>query len=143
MKLSRARRTDKVQAQCRHHTEVAEGGSAAPGRCVAVIDTGHHEQLLGHGRRHNAGTAGCRNETHQDGTTASGHLAGHGMGFADLVTPVTPPDGDNGQLGQDDGATDGCCHLFGAFHSQTNVAIVVTNGDKSLLTNHSNNVKPC
>lgn len=54
------------------------------------------------------------------------------MGFADLVTPVTSPDRDDGQLGQDDGPTDGCGHLFGAFHTQTNVAVVVTNGNKGL-----------
>lgn len=56
------------------------------------------------------------------------------MGFTDLVTPVTSPDGDDGQLGQNDGSTDGCGHLFGAFHTQTHVAVVVTNGDKSLRT---------
>lgn len=54
------------------------------------------------------------------------------MGFTDLVTPVTSPNRDDGQLGQDDGPTNGCGHLLGAFHTQTNVAIVVTNGDKSL-----------
>lgn len=54
------------------------------------------------------------------------------MGFTDLVTPVSSPDGDDGQLGQDDGTTDGCGHLFGAFHTQTDVAVVVTNGDESL-----------
>ena len=29
--------------------EVAQRGSAAPGRSVAVVDAGHHQQLLGHG----------------------------------------------------------------------------------------------
>ena len=28
--------------------EVAQGGGAAPGRSVAVVDAGHHQQLLGH-----------------------------------------------------------------------------------------------
>lgn len=54
------------------------------------------------------------------------------MGFADLVTPVSSPDWDNGQLGQDDGPTDGCGHLLGALHTQANVAVVVTNGNKGL-----------
>lgn len=124
----------KVNTKCRRPTEVAEGGSAAPGRCVAVVNTGHHEQLLGHRCGHDAGTTGRRDETHQDGTAASGNLAGHGMGFTDLVTPVSSPDRDDGQLGQDDGTTDGCGHLFGAFHTQTDVAVVVTNGDESLWT---------
>lgn len=58
-------------------TKVAQSGSAAPGRCVAVIDTSHHQQFLGHGSRHNAGTTGSGNETHQDWTTATGHLTKH------------------------------------------------------------------
>lgn len=55
-------------------TKVAQSGSAAPGRGVAVIDTSHHQQFLGHRSRHNAGTTGSGNETHQDWTTATGHL---------------------------------------------------------------------
>lgn len=63
------------------------------------------------------------------------------MGLADLVTPITSPDGDNGQLGQDDGSADGCGHLFGALHAQTHVAVVVANGNKGLYTKpESNNV---
>lgn len=137
MKLSRARRNPETkQVNTRSHqrdlTKVAEGGGAAPGRGVAVIDTGHHEQLLGHGGGHDASTTGGRDETHQDRAATAGHLAGHGVGLADLVTPITSPDGDNGQLGQDDGSTDGCGHLFGALHPQTHMAIVVANGNKGL-----------
>lgn len=54
------------------------------------------------------------------------------MGLTDLVTPVTSPDGDDGQLGQDDGSTDGGGHLFGALHTQTHVAVVVADGNKGL-----------
>lgn len=116
----------------RRLTKVAEGGSAAPGRGVAIINTGHGEQLLGHGSGHNTSTTGGWNETHQDRATAACHLAGHGVGLADLVTPITSPDGDNGQLGQDDGTADGCSHLFGALHPQPNMTIVVTDGNKGL-----------
>lgn len=135
MKLSRARRKPaqiKTNRRRENLTKVAEGGGAAPGGGVAVVNTGHHEQLLGHRGGHDASTTGGRDETHQDRAAASGHLAGHGVGLADLVTPVTSPDGDDGQLGQDDGTTDGSGHLFGALHSQTHVAIVVTNGNKGL-----------
>lgn len=130
VKLSRARR--KQIKTGKNLTKVAEGSGAASGRGVAVIDTSHHEQLLGHGGRHDASTAGGRNETHQDRAAAASHLAGHGVGLTDLVTPITSPDGDNGQLGQDDGPTDGCGHLFGALHPQTHMAIVVANGNKGL-----------
>lgn len=113
-------------------TKVAESGSAAPGRGVAVVDTSHHEQLLGHRSRHDASTTGSRDKTHEDRTTATGHLAGHGVGFADFVTPVTSPDGDDGQLGKDDSSTDGGGHLLRALHPQTHMAIVVTNSNEGL-----------
>lgn len=54
------------------------------------------------------------------------------MGFPDFVTPVTSPDRDDGQLGKDDGSSNGCGYLLGALHPQTYVAIVVTNGNKGL-----------
>lgn len=60
------------------------------------------------------------------------YLAGHGVGLSDLVTPIASPHGDDGQLGQDDGTADGSGHLFGALHSQTHMAVVVTNGDEGL-----------
>lgn len=113
-------------------TKVAKGGCAASGGGVAVIDSGHHEQLLGHRGGHNASTTGGRDETHQDRATAASHLAGDGVGLTDLVTPIASPDWDNGQLGQDDGPTDGCGHFFGALHAKTHMAVVVTNGNKGL-----------
>lgn len=54
------------------------------------------------------------------------------MGLSNLVTPVASPDRDDGQLGQDDGSTDSCGHLFRTLHSQTNMTVVVTDGDESL-----------
>lgn len=63
---------------------------------------------------------------------ANTHFAWHGVWFSDLVTPVSSSDGNDGQFGQDDGATDSGSYLFGALHSQTNMAIVVTNSNKGL-----------
>lgn len=60
------------------------------------------------------------------------YLAGHSVGLSNLVTPIASPYRDDGQLSQDDGTTDSSCHLFGALHSQANMAIVVTNGNKGL-----------
>jgi len=54
------------------------------------------------------------------------------MGLADLVAPEATPHRHNGQLGQDDGAADGCGHLLGALDAKTHVTIVVTNSHKSL-----------
>lgn len=60
------------------------------------------------------------------------HLAGHRVWLPDLVAPVAAAHGHDGQLGQDDGTTDGRGHLLGAFHPQPHVAVVVPNGDKRL-----------
>ena len=56
------------------------------------------------------------------------------MWLSDLVAPVPTSDGDDRELGEDDGTTDGSCHFLGAFHSQTNVAVEVTNGNERLET---------
>merc|ERR1719382_1236784 len=47
-------------------------------------------------------------------------------------TPRPTSDGYNGQLGQDDGASDSGGHLLGALHTQTHVAVVVSNSYESL-----------
>ena len=64
---------------------------------------------------------------------SSTYLARHCVGLSDLVTPVSSPDGDDGEFGQDDGSTDGGGHFLGALHSQANVAVVVSNSNKGLV----------
>ncbi len=54
------------------------------------------------------------------------------MGATNLVTPETSAHRDDGQLGQNDGATDSGGHLLAALHSKTNVTVVVTDGNESL-----------
>ena len=55
------------------------------------------------------------------------NLGGDGVRLADLVAPESPPHGHDGELGEDDGSTDGGSHLLAALHAQTNVTIVVSN----------------
>merc|ERR1719192_1981632 len=112
--------------------EVAEGAGGAAGGGVAVVDPRHLQQLLGDGGRDDAGTAGGGDETHPDGAALAGHLAGHGVRPPDLVAPEAAPHGHDGELGEDDGAADGGGHLLGALHTQTHVAVVVTDSDESL-----------
>ena len=42
--------------------KVAQGGSAAPGRSVAVVNAGHHQQLLGHRGGDDASASGGRDD---------------------------------------------------------------------------------
>merc|ERR1712047_206261 len=60
------------------------------------------------------------------------HLAGHGVGLAQLGAPETSPHGNNGELGHDDGATDGGGDLLAALDAESDVAVVVTDGDEGL-----------
>ena len=54
------------------------------------------------------------------------------MGLSDLVAPEASPDGHDGQLGQDDGATDGGGDFLGALDSEADVTVVVADGNESL-----------
>ena len=46
--------------------KVTQGPGGSSGAGVAVLDTGHLQQLLGDGGRHDAGTAGGGDESHPD-----------------------------------------------------------------------------
>ena len=113
-------------------TEVSEGGGLSAGAGVAILQTGHTQELLGHGSGDDAGTPGGGDQAHVDGTALSVHLARDGVGLAELVAPVSAPDRDQGELGEDDGAADGGGDFLGALDSETDVAVVVTDGDESL-----------
>ena len=54
------------------------------------------------------------------------------MGLANLVAPEATPDGQDGKLGQDDGAADGGGHLLGALDAQADVTVVVADGHEGL-----------
>ena len=54
------------------------------------------------------------------------------VGLAQLVPPVASPHRDDGQLGQDDGPTDGSGYLLGALDTQANMSIVISDGNKCL-----------
>jgi hypothetical protein len=56
------------------------------------------------------------------------YLGGNSVGLADLVTPEASPDRDNGELCEDDGATNGSGHFLAALNAQTDVSVVVSNG---------------
>merc|ERR1711988_1428276 len=78
--------------------EVAKSSGGATSAGVAVLDTGHLEQLLGDGCGHDPGTAGGGNQSHPDGAALAGHLAGDGVRLADLVPPEPAPNGHDDSL---------------------------------------------
>lgn len=56
------------------------------------------------------------------------------MGGTKVGSPVTTTDGDDAQLGDDDGSTDGGGNLLGGLDAETDVALGVTNDDNGLET---------
>ena len=59
-------------------------------------------------------------------------LQGMVWGLADLVPSVASPHMDDGELGQNDGLMGGSGYLLTALDTQTNMSIVIPNGDKCL-----------
>lgn len=112
--------------------EVLGGTGHAGGSGVHIIDTSELQDLLGDGGGDNAGTTGSGGQLEADGTTLAGRLGGDGMNVSDLVTPVTSPHGDEGQLGSDKGALDGDLDLLGELDAETDVTGVITDDDDSL-----------
>ena len=112
--------------------EVLSGSGVTIGGSVNILNTGKLQNLLGDWCSDDTGTTGSGGQLDSDGSTLAGCLLGDGVDFADLVTPVATSNRHNGQLGQNDGATNGGRYFFGALHAQTNVTIVITDGNDGL-----------
>jgi hypothetical protein len=54
--------------------------------------------------------------------------------LTEVGTPVTSSDGQNAELGDDDGGSDGSSDFFGGLDSETDVALGVTDDDDGLET---------
>lgn len=106
--------------------EVSSSSSGALSFSVDVLDTGEVEQLLGHGRSHQSGSSGSRHESDLDGSTLASHLAGDSVDSSDFVAPIALSDGDDVELGHDDGALDGSLNFLVAFPAETDVVLLVS-----------------
>ena len=112
--------------------EVAHRRSRTLGLCVAVLNTRKLEHTLRRGGSDETGTTGSGDETAHDGADLAADLGGHGVGLAEVGTPVASPDGDDGELGEDDRATDGGGDLLGALDTEADVAFEVADGHEGL-----------
>lgn len=70
--------------------------------------------------------------TNGDGTALSALLDGDGVRVTEVGAPVSATDGDNAELGNDDGSADSGSDFLAGLDSQTDVASTVTNNDDSL-----------
>jgi len=56
------------------------------------------------------------------------------VGLSNLVPPVPSPDGNNRELGQDNGAANGGGDFLAALDTETDVAVTVADDDEGLET---------
>lgn len=70
--------------------------------------------------------------TDGDGTALARLLDGNGVRLTKVGAPVTATDGDDVELGDDDGGADGGSDFLGGLDTETDVAVGVTNEDDSL-----------
>lgn len=118
------------------------------------MDTSKLEQTLNGGRGNKAGTTGSgdklfklgyrfpsngvRNQkktySDGDGSTLSTLLYGQRVRLTKVGTPVTSPDGQDGELGNGDGGTDSGSNFLGGLDTETDVALRVTDDNDGLET---------
>ena len=118
---------DEGSLQC-----VLKGLGGTSGCGVGILDTSQLQETLDSGRGNETGTAGGGDETDGDGTALAGLLGGERVRLTEVGTPVTTTDGDNGELGDDDGSADGGRDFLGGLDTETNVALGVTDDNDSL-----------
>lgn len=108
------------------------GSGGTGGRSVDILDTTELQQLLDGGRGNDGRTSGSGDKSNVDGTTLTGGLGGDGVGLTKRRSPVSSSDGDDGELGNDDGGSDGGGNLLGGLDTETDVTVGVTNDNNSL-----------
>jgi hypothetical protein len=65
-----------------------------------------------------------RDKSTHDGTGLSGNLHGDSVGLGNMRTPVTSSNGNDGELGVDDGTSDGTGDFLGTLHSESDVSVI-------------------
>jgi len=112
--------------------EIAKGLSGSSGGGENIIDSSELQHLLGNPSRHDSRTPRSGNHPHGNRTALASNLAGNGVGLPDLVPPVPSPNGDNGKLRQNDGATNSGGHLLATLNAKTHVAVTVADHNEGL-----------
>jgi len=113
---------------------VFEGLGGTRGLSVGVLDTSKlHETLDGGGSDKASATRG-RDQPNGDGTTLSGLLSGKRVGVSKGGSPVSTTNGEDGELGDDDGGTNGSSDFLGGLDTETDVTLGVTDNDDGLKT---------
>jgi len=114
--------------------KVTKGAGGTTGGGVAIGDTSKGKDLLGSGGGDNTGTTGSRDQTRDGRTALASELAGNSVRLTKGRSPVTTTDRDDRELGKDDGTANSSSNFLGALDTETNVAVAITDNNKSLET---------
>jgi hypothetical protein len=111
---------------------VLEGLGGSGRGSVDVGDTSQLQETLDSGRRDEAGTTGRGDKTNSDGTALAALLGGQRVRFTEVGAPVASSDGDDAELGDDDGGANGGRDFLGGLDAETDVALGVSDDDDGL-----------
>lgn len=114
--------------------EVLGSSGMSRGLGVAVIDTSELQQFLGDWSTDDTGTSWGGHKLDTDGSALSSDLSWDGMDSTDLVSPISSSDWDELEFGGEDGSLDGNLDFLGELDSETNVTVLVSNGNNGLET---------
>jgi hypothetical protein len=99
---------------------------------VNIVDAGVLQHALGSRGSDDTSSARGGDQLDVDGSRLALNLGGHGVRFTELGAPVATSNGDDRELGEDDGASDGGSDFLGALDAQTEMTVKVTDSDKGL-----------
>ena len=112
--------------------KVTEGGGLTSGRSVAILYTGHGEELLRGWGADDAGTTWGRDETDHRRAALGRELARHGVWNTNTGAPVSSTDRDNVKLSVCLCTLDRVGNFLGALGAKAEVAVAVAERDECL-----------
>jgi len=111
--------------------EITKSSGGTSGASVHVLDTSELNKFLGGAGGDDTSTTRGRDHADTDGTTFTSDLGRDGVGLTELVTPITSADRGDFHFGINDGTTDGGSNFLGAFGTQTDVTVFITDDNES------------
>jgi hypothetical protein len=112
--------------------EVTQSSGATFSGSVDICVSSVSQDLLWNWGCDDTGTSWSWDKSHVDGSALGVHFAWDSVRFTEFSSPVASSDRDDGELSEDDSRSDGVGDFFGAFYSETDMAVVVSDDDGGL-----------
>jgi len=112
--------------------EVSKCLCASLGLSEHILNSSILKDLLWCSGCYDTSTSWSRYKSYTNGSTLSSDLGWDSVRSTDLVTPISSSHRYNGELGRDDSTTNSSGNFLCAFHTKTNVSVVITNDNKGL-----------